>query len=67
MLVNNVLPNQIMGKNLYFFNLASSSSKTVVTLQHILLAHCPQFYIQLVFKAPLCITLTISDQKNREW
>jgi hypothetical protein len=22
-----------------------------------------QFYIQLVFKAPLCITLTISDQK----
>ena len=23
----------------------------------------PQFYIQLVFKAPLCITLTISDQK----
>ena len=26
-----------------------------------------QFYIQLVFKAPLCITLTISDQKNREW
>ena len=24
---------------------------------------CPQFYIQLVFKAPLCITLTISDQK----
>ena len=26
-----------------------------------------QFYIQLVFKAPLCNTLTISDQKNREW
>ena len=25
--------------------------------------YCPQFYIQLVFKAPLCITLTISDQK----
>ena len=28
--------------------------------------HCggqSQFYIQLVFKAPLCITLTISDQK----
>ena len=23
----------------------------------------PQFYIQLIFKAPLCITLTISDQK----
>ena len=23
----------------------------------------PQFYIQLVFKAPLCTTLTISDQK----
>ena len=23
----------------------------------------PQFYIKLVFKAPLCITLTISDQK----
>ena len=23
----------------------------------------PQFYIQLVFKAPLCITLMISDQK----
>ena len=23
----------------------------------------PQFYKQLVFKAPLCITLTISDQK----
>ena len=23
----------------------------------------PQFYIQLVFKAPLCITLKISDQK----
>ena len=23
----------------------------------------PKFYIQLVFKAPLCITLTISDQK----
>ena len=23
-----------------------------------------QFYIQLVFKAPLCITLTISDQKT---
>ena len=22
-----------------------------------------QFYIQLIFKAPLCITLTISDQK----
>ena len=28
-----------------------------------LLVLCPQFYIQLVFKAPLCITLTISDQK----
>ena len=30
----------------------------------------PQFYIQLVFKAPLFITLTISDQNhylNREW
>ena len=30
----------------------------------------PKFYIQLVFKAPLCITLTISDQNhylNREW
>jgi hypothetical protein len=29
-------------------------------------SYCPriaQFYIQLVFKAPLCITLTISDQK----
>jgi hypothetical protein len=26
-------------------------------------ASYPQFYIQLVFKAPLCITLTISDQK----
>ena len=24
----------------------------------------PQFYIQLVFKAPLCITLTISDQNH---
>ena len=23
-----------------------------------------QFYIQLVFKAPLCVTLTISDQKK---
>ena len=23
----------------------------------------PQFYLQLVFKAPLCITLRISDQK----
>ena len=23
----------------------------------------PQFYVQLVFKAPLCITLTISYQK----
>ena len=30
----------------------------------------PQFYVQLVFKAPFCITLTISDQNhylNREW
>ena len=27
------------------------------------LAYVPQFYIQLVFKAPLCITITISDQK----
>ena len=24
---------------------------------------CTQFYIQLIFKAPFCITLTISDQK----
>ena len=29
----------------------------------ILLRLGSQFYIQLVFKAPLCITLTISDQK----
>merc|ERR1712008_641546 len=28
-----------------------------------IVASAPQFYIQLVFKAPLCITLTISDQK----
>ena len=27
----------------------------------------PQFYIQLVFRAPLFITLRISDQKNLEW
>ena len=27
------------------------------------LIFCSQFYIQLVFKAPLCITLTISNQK----
>ena len=33
-------PREIMGENLYFVNLASSSSKTVVMLQHILLAHC---------------------------
>ena len=29
----------------------------------LLVTYNPQFYIQLVFKAPLCITLTISDQK----
>jgi hypothetical protein len=34
---------------------------TPKTLADILRA---QFYIQLVFKAPLCITLTISDQKS---
>ena len=31
--------------------------------QYLAIWAAPQFYIQLVFKAPLCITLTISDQK----
>ena len=33
------------------------------SLYSLILSIKSQFYIQLVFKAPLCITLTISDQK----
>ena len=62
---------------IFYQKLAESFVNLCTTIQinqNILLASLygfpPQFYIQLVLKAPLCITLTISDQNhylNREW
>ena len=47
-------------------NIQTFNEKTGVKFEKVL----SQLYVQLVFKAPLCITLTISDQNhylNREW
>ena len=49
--------------NLTEFNTAHNRRITMIGIFKILVWFMPQFYIKLVFKAPLCITLTISDQK----
>ena len=41
---------------MYVLGMSAGSKIDVLSLHS-------QFYIQLIFKAPLCITLTISDQK----
>ena len=50
-------------KSLHPVGLVSLKLKNKLLIKCFFSWHCPQFYIQLVFKAPLCITLTISDQK----
>ena len=48
-------------QNRFLYTYLSSRSRNIQWL--IFGMWISQFYIQLVFKAPLCITLTISDQK----
>ena len=45
----------------------TTAEDRVVQTMELQVRNHSQFYIQLVFKAPLFITLRISDQKNREW
>ena len=51
----------VVGPMLTYSKNLPYSSFTVLPIKYVYLA--TQFHIQLVFKAPLCITLTISDQK----
>ena len=61
-----ILPLKRNNQYQNFGNIYLKSEKNI----HVERALESQFYKQLVFKAPLCITLTISDQNhylNHEW